>query len=220
MRILLVEDEEDLAAVVANSLREAGFCVDVAADGEDGLVRALGTDYDAVVLDLMLPRIDGWAVLRELRAAGRRTPVLVLTARDGVSDRVRGLDGGADDYVTKPFDLEELAARLRALVRRAAGNASPTLRARDVAVDTAARSVSRAGVAVALAAKEYALLELLMLHRGRLVTRDMIYQHIYDERDDSLSNVVDVYVSNLRKKLGNDLIETRRGHGYVIPGGA
>lgn len=215
MRILFVEDEEELAVVVAKAFRECGFAVDVAGDGDAGLLAATTTDYDAVVLDLMLPGTDGWAVLTALRAT-RTTPVLVLTARDGVADRVRGLNGGADDYVTKPFDLDELIARVRALVRRSVRHPSAVIRAGDLEVDTAARVVRRGGAEVPLAGKEFALLELLLLNRGKLITRTAIYDHLYEEQDETLSNVVDVYVSNLRRKLGPDLIETRRGQGYIV----
>jgi two-component system OmpR family response regulator len=215
MRILVIEDEPDLRRVVVQALREEGYAVDDAAEGEDGLHKATSWDYDAVVLDLMLPRLDGWEVLRRLRQT-RKTPVLILTARDGVSDRVRGLDGGADDYLVKPFELHELLARLRALIRRAAGSAVSAISIGDVVIDTAARLVSRAGQPVALTPREYALVELLALHRGRLITRTAIYEHLFDENEDSLSNLVDVHVSNVRKKLGKDFITTRRGQGYVI----
>jgi two-component system, OmpR family, response regulator len=155
-------------------------------------------------------------VLSKLRGAKKKTPVLLLTARDAVQDRIKGLNDGADDYLTKPFDLHELVARVRALIRRSAGQATPVFAVGDVEVDTAAACVRKAGAVVALTAKEYALIELLMMHRGKLVTRSAIYDHIYDADDDSLSNVVDVYISNLRRKLGQELIETRRGLGYTI----
>lgn len=215
MRILVVEDEPDLARAVREALEAVGFAVDVAHDGEEGLHFALRVEYDAVVLDLMLPALDGWAVLERLREE-RTTPVLILTARDAVPDKVRGLDSGADDYLTKPFDLDELRARVRALVRRGTGHASSVIELGEVRVDTAARTVHRADEEIALAPKEYALLELLALHRGKLVTRTMIHEHVWDHDDDSHSNVVDVYVSNLRSKVGRDLIRTRRGHGYIV----
>lgn len=215
MRVLVVEDEVDLARTVRQALVEDGFAVDVAHDGESGLFSAEGVDYDALVLDLMLPRMDGWTVLKRLRAK-KKTPVLILTARDATPDKVKGLNAGADDYLTKPFQLEELLARVRALIRRGADKPSPLIALDDVEINTASRTVKRAGKPVELTAKEYALVELLALHKGELVTRTMIYEHIYDERDDSLSNVVDVYVSNLRKKLGKDFVETRRGQGYIL----
>jgi two-component system OmpR family response regulator len=217
MKVLLVEDEEDLLLVTATALRESGFSVDLARDGLEGLAKGETADYDAIVLDLMLPGLDGWTVLSQLRK-NKSTPVLILTARDAVADRVEGLNRGADDYLTKPYELEELIARLRALIRRSAGSPSPIVEVAGVQIDTAARTVTRHGAMVELSAKEYTLLELLALHRGRLVTRSMIYEHIYGEEDDTLSNVVDVYVSNLRRKLGSDLIETRRGQGYIIRG--
>jgi two-component system OmpR family response regulator len=215
MRVLIVEDEADLRCALAQALREEGYAVDTAPDGEEGFFKAEGTPYDAIVLDLMLPRLDGWEFLRRLRAQ-QTTPVLILTARDAVADRVAGLDLGADDYLVKPFALSELAARLRALIRRTTGTATPVVHLGDITIDMAARKVTRAGEAVHLTAREYALLELLVLHRGRLVTRTMIYDHLFDENDDTLSNVVDVYVSNVRKKLGRNLITTRRGQGYII----
>lgn len=215
MRILVVEDEPDLLASLAQALREEGYAVDTAADGDEGLYKAQSWDYDALVLDLMLPRLDGWGVLARLRQT-KRTPVLLLTARDTSRDRVRGLDTGADDYVVKPFDLPELFARLRALIRRGAGHASAIIDLGDVRVDTAARTVSHAGTIVPLTAREYGLLEFLSRHRGEVVTRTTLYEHLFDEDDESLSNLLDVHVSNLRKKLGGELITTRRGHGYSI----
>jgi two-component system, OmpR family, response regulator len=219
MRVLLVEDEADLVRAVRRTLEEEGFSVDTASNGDEGLSRAMGLDYDAILLDLMLPGVDGWTILRKLRTR-KKTPVLVLTARDAVQDRVQGLNLGADDYLTKPFSLDEMVARVRALIRRAADQPSPVVTIGDIVVDTAARVVRKAGEPVHLAAKEYALLELLVLNRGKVVSRQQIYEHIYDEDDDSLSNVVDVYVSNLRRKLGKDLLETRRNQGYIVEAGA
>jgi two-component system OmpR family response regulator len=215
MRVLAVEDEPDLLSSLLKALREDGYAVDGAPDGEEGLYKAETYDYDAVVLDIMLPGIDGWEVLSRLRKT-KKTPVLMLTARDAVRDRVRGLDGGADDYLVKPFELPELLARLRALIRRSASHAQPRLEIGDVTIDTAARKVSRQGQEVILTAREYTLLEFLALHRGELVTRTMLYDHLFDENDDTLSNLLDVHVSNLRKKLGHEFITTRRGHGYCI----
>ncbi len=215
MRILIVEDEPDLLASLARALREEGYAVDTAANGEDGLYNAEENPYDAIVLDVMLPKLEGWELLARLRKK-KKTPVLMLTARDQSRDRVRGLDTGADDYVVKPFDLDELLARLRALIRRTTGAASNRIQLGDVALDTAARSVSRGGHNVELTAREYALLEYLALHRGEVVTRTTLYEHLFDENDSTLSNLLDVHVSNLRKKLGHDFITTRRGHGYCI----
>ncbi|MGE3406856.1 MAG: response regulator transcription factor [Pirellulales bacterium] len=217
MRTLIVEDEPDMRRAVATFLREEGYFVDTAADGEDGLAKALAWDYDAIILDVMLPKVDGWKLLATLRKS-KPTPVLMLTARDAVADRVRGLDNGADDYLVKPFVLSELAARVRALIRRAAGNAQSVIDLGEVRIETASRTVLRGDEEVELTAKEYALVEYLAMHRGTLVTRTMIYDHIFDERDDSLSNLVDVYVSNIRRKLGHELITTRRGQGYLIHG--
>ena len=217
MRVLVVEDEPDLLRVIAATLREDGYAVDTAADGEEALYKATAWEYDAVVLDVMLPKLDGWSVLRRMRAV-KRTPVLMLTARDTVADRVRGLDAGADDYVVKPFSLTELCARLRALIRRSAGQAVPVIEIGDIQVDTVGKVVKRGDAIVALTATEYALVELLAMHRQRLVSRTTIYDHLFDEQDDSMSNLVDVHVSNIRKKLGRDFITTRRGLGYVIEG--
>src|SRR5436190_413951 len=215
MRILVVEDEPRLLRNLAKALREAGYAVDTAESGDDGLFKAETYDYDAMVLDVMLPQLDGWEVLTRLRKQ-KRTPVLMLTARDGPKDRVRGLDTGADDYLIKPFDLDELLARLRALIRRSAGQVRPTLNAGDVVIDTRARSVLRAGQPVILTAREYAILEYLAVHRGEVISRTELYEHLFDETDDTLSNLVDVHVFSIRKKLGANLIVTRRGQGYCI----
>jgi two-component system OmpR family response regulator len=217
MRVLVVEDEPDLLSAVAQALRESGYAVDEAMDGREGLYKAGSTAgaYDAIVLDLMIPHVDGLSLLRKLRES-RKTPVLILTARDAVRDRVMGLDAGADDYLTKPFELAELLARLRALIRRAAGDAVPLIQAGDVEIDTRSRTVSRGGQSVSLTAREYALVEYLALHRGTLISRATLYEHLFDEEDDSLSNLLDVHVANIRKKLGKDFITTRRGQGYLI----
>jgi two-component system OmpR family response regulator len=215
MRILVIEDELDLLQALTQSLREAGYAVDEAADGRNGLFKAEGTTYDAIVLDLMLPGMSGWDLLSSLRRS-RSTPVLILTARDSLSDRVKGLDAGADDYLTKPFELPELHARLRALIRRAAGQPTAKIEVGDVTVDTVRRAVYQEGQPVALTPREYALVELLVLYKGTLVTRTMIYDHLFDDEDDSLSNLVDVHVANVRKKLGKDFIITRRGEGYEV----
>lgn len=215
MRVLVVEDEPDMRDAIAMFLREENYSVDTAADGKEGLYKARNWDYDAIILDVMLPLMDGWKVLAELRKT-KATPVLMLTARDAVADRIRGLDAGADDYLVKPFVLSELVARIRALIRRAAGQSQPLLIIGDVRIDTSARTISLRGEVVALTAKEYSLVEFLALHLGKLVTRTMLYDHLFDEQDDSMSNLVDVYVSNVRRKLGHDLITTRRGQGYMI----
>lgn len=218
MRVLVIEDEPDVIRAVAMFLREAGYSVDTAENGEDGLFKAVAWDYDVILLDVMLPKRDGWSVLEELRRQKKSTPVLMLTARDEVKDRVRGLDIGADDYLVKPFELSELVARIRALIRRSAGKAQSVIEIGPVSIDTTARTVSVDGNSVALTAKEYCLLEFLAIHRGELVTRTKIYDHLFDEYDSSLSNLVDVYVSNIRRKVGRELITTRRGMGYIIEG--
>jgi two-component system OmpR family response regulator len=217
MRLLIVEDEPDLLSSLAQALREEGYAVDTASDGEEGFYKAENSDYDAIVLDVMLPKLDGWAVLQKLRAI-KKTPVLMLTARDQTRDRVRGLDTGADDYLIKPFDLAELMARLRALIRRGAGQTRNLIEIGPVAIDTAAKNVSLSAKPVILTAREYALVEYLALHRSEVVTRTALYEHLFDEDDSTLSNLLDVHVSNIRKKLGADFITTRRGHGYCIEG--
>jgi len=215
MRILIVEDEPDLLASLAQALREEGYAVDTADNGDDGLFNAEGTDYDAIILDVMLPGVDGWEILRCLRKT-KKTPVLMLTARDQTRDRVKGLDTGADDYLVKPFDLDELFARLRAIIRRSANQTTNVIEIGEIKIDTALRNVSLKEKTVELTAREYALVEFLALHRGEVVTRTQLYEHLFDENESSLSNLLDVHVSNVRKKLGAEFIATRRGHGYCI----
>lgn len=215
MRLLIVEDEPDLLNVVARMLREEGYAVDTATDGEEGLYKARESDYDAIVLDVMLPVMNGFEVVKKLREK-KKTPVLMLTARGRIHDRVQGLDAGADDYLPKPFDLNELYARLRALIRRSAGDASNTISIEDVTIDVAARTLKLNSQLIDLTAREYSLVEYLALRRGKVVTRTELYEHLFDENDSSLSNLLDVHVSNVRKKLGHEFITTRRGHGYCI----
>ena len=215
MRLLVIEDEPDLLSSLAEALREDGYAVDEASDGEDGLLKAQHCDYDAIVLDVMLPGISGFAVLERLRLR-KKTPVLMLTARTRTPDRVRGLDGGADDYLAKPYELPELLARIRALIRRAAGAATTTVKIGDVTVDLAGHTVKQRGEPVALTAREISLIEYLAQHRGRVITRERLYEHLFDENDVTLSNLLDVHVSNVRKKLGHEFIGTRRGLGYCI----
>ena len=219
MRLLVIEDEKDLRAALEKGLREEGYAVDVAEDGDEGLFKAESWDYDAILLDVMLPVMDGWQVLERLRQK-KTTPVLMLTARDTVRDRVRGLDLGSDDYVVKPFSFRELLARIRALIRRSAGSASSMLELGSVRVDTAKRVVLQNGGPVELTAREYALVEMLAFRKGKVVTRTELYDHLFAEEDQTLSNLLDVHVCNVRKKLGKDFIETRRGHGYIIEGTA
>ncbi len=217
MRVLVVEDEPDLLAILAQALREDGYAVDTADNGRDALFKATAWSYDAILLDLMLPQMDGWEVLAKFRKE-KATPVLILTARDGVDDRVKGLDVGADDYVVKPFNLAEVLARVRALIRRSAGKPESRLQIGGIVIDTVKRAVTREGAKVEITGREYAILELLAMRRGELVTKSQIYDHIFDENDDSLSNLVEVHISNIRKKLGKEFIATRRGMGYVIDG--
>jgi two-component system, OmpR family, response regulator len=220
MRLLVVEDETDLLHSLAKALREEGYAVDTAGDGEEGLFKATESRYDAVILDVMLPKLDGWKVLEKVRAhksdAIKRTPVLMLTARDRTPDRVRGLDTGADDYLVKPFDLPELFARVRAIIRRSAGLANPVIHLGPIALDTRAREVRRGKEIIPLTAREYSLLEYLATRQGEVVSRTTLYEHLFDENESTFSNLLDVHVSNLRKKLGHNLITTRRGYGYCI----
>jgi two-component system copper resistance phosphate regulon response regulator CusR len=220
VRILLVEDEARLAGVLSKGLREQSYAVDVAGDGARALYHAAINDYDLVILDVMLPSKNGYAVCQELRQSGFRAPILMLTARDSIDDRVAGLDAGADDYLVKPFDFKELLARLRALSRRS-GDPRPTaLTVADLSVNTASHAVSRGGKRVSLTAKEYALLEFLVLNQDRVVGREAIAQHVWEESFDAFTNVIDVYIKRLRAKLDGPsfprLIHTRRGEGYIL----
>ncbi len=225
MRILLVEDEERVASFTARGLREQSYAVDVARDAPQALYQAAVNDYDLVILDVMLPVGDGVSVCRELRANRFRSPILMLTARDAIDDRVAGLDAGADDYLVKPFDFKELLARLRALSRRSTPPRPAVLRIADLVIDTASHAVARAGRRVNVTAKEYALLEHLAVNQGRVLSRDDIGRHVWDDAFDPFSNIIDVYIKRLRSKLAGDppLIHTRRGEGYMLsvdPGGA
>ncbi len=215
MKILVIEDEPRLARNLAKAMREEGYVVETSDNGTEGLFLAENHDFDALVLDVMLPGLDGWTVLDRLRRS-KRTPVLMLTARDHPQDRVRGLDSGADDYLVKPFDLPELLARVRALIRRASGQAVSRWEIRDLEFDTRSRTVRKSGIPVVLTAREYAIVEYLLLHRGEVISRTQLYEHLWDENDDTLSNLVDVHIFSIRKKLGAELITTRRGQGYCI----
>ena len=216
MKILVVEDNDRLRKSVVEYLRDEGFAADGAADGEDGLHRAREWDYDAIVLDVMIPAPDGFEVLRRLRSEGKAAPVIMLTARTGLDDRLHGLDSGADDYLTKPFELAELVARIRSVARRARQVSNPLMRIGSLEMNTALRSITLAGRPVDLTAREYALLELLALRREEVVSREFLYEHLFDERDDTMSNMLDVYIYKLRHKLGKGVIRTRRGIGYQI----
>jgi two-component system OmpR family response regulator len=219
MRLLLIEDDTKLASLLARGLREEGFAVDVTGDGADGLFCVTEQDYDAIILDVMLPGMDGFTVLEKMRAAGRRTPVLMLTARGAVQDRVRGLNSGADDYLKKPFDFEELLARVHALLRRAAPEPDVCLKADTLTLDPRSREVTRDGRRIDLTAKEFAILEYLLRHRGRVISRTQLSEHVWDENFDAMSNVIDVTVYRLREKIhrhGPPLVHTVRGAGYVL----
>ena len=216
MRLLVIEDDPDLNRQLADALRDAGYVVDVALDGEEGHFLGDTEPYDAVILDLGLPVVEGVTVLKRWRAAGHDMPVLILTARDTWSEKVAGFDAGADDYVTKPFHVEEVLARLRALIRRAAGHASAELECGDVRVDTRSGRVTRAGDPVRLTAHEYKVLAYLMHHRDKVVSRTELTEHIYDQDFDRDSNTIEVFIGRLRKKLGSGLIQTERGLGYRL----
>lgn len=220
MRILIAEDERDLNAILMKKLTSEGYSVDCCFDGEQALDCLAVTEYDAIVLDIMMPRIDGLSVLRRLRADGKQTPVLLLTARDAVSDRVRGLDSGANDYLIKPFSFDELLARLRAMTRTHFGMLENTLSVGDLTIDCAAHIVKRGEREILLSAKEYALLEYLMRNRGTVLSRERIENHVWNFDYEGGTNVVDVYISYLRKKIDDGhalkLIQTVRGRGYVI----
>ncbi|MEQ1749691.1 MAG: response regulator transcription factor [Prosthecobacter sp.] len=215
MRLLIIEDEPDLLRALSRALREDGYAVDTAEDGEDGCYKALATEYDAIVLDWMLPIMNGIEVLAALRQK-KRTPVIMLTAKGAVQHRIEGLNAGADDYLAKPFDINELRARLQAIIRRSAGQAGDQISIGAVVVDTWSKTVLLNGADAQLTAREYALVEYLALRRGKMVSRTELFEHLFDENEDSLSNLLDVRVSLVRKKLGADIIQTRRGQGYIL----
>ena len=220
MRLLLVEDEPRMANLVSRGLRENSFAVDVASDGDQALYMAAITAYDLILLDVMLPTIDGYEVCKQIRGQSDSVPILMLTARNAVEDRVSGLDSGADDYLSKPFDFTELLARVRALLRRARDVRPESLTVADLVLNTASHSVHRAGQNIRLTAKEYALLEFFVLRKGQLLGRQEIAEHVWDENFDPFSNVIDVYVKRLRRKIDDGfhptLIHTRRGEGYIF----
>lgn len=220
MRLLLVEDEARMARFIARGLREQAYAVDVVTNGEDALYQAAINTYDAIILDVMIPKKDGFTVCRELRAEGVRVPVLMLTARDAVEDRIEGLDTGADDYLTKPFEFGELLARLRALLRRGSELRSTVIEVADLLIDTRGQQARRRGQLLNLTTKEYALLEYLARNAGRVVGREEIAEHVWDESFDPFSNLIEVYINRLRRKVDGPfdvpLIHTRRGAGYIM----
>ena len=220
MRVLVIEDEKKFASFIQRGLKEEKYAVDVAYDGEDGMYKADINEYDLIVLDIMLPKKDGIYVCRELRKKGDETPVLMLTARDALEDKVQGLDVGADDYLTKPFAFEEFLARVRALTRRKGNSKSTQLKAGDLELDQLTHKVKRAGKEIFLTSKEYALLEYFMVHADQIVTRTMISEHVWNEDFDSFTNVIDVYVRYLRSKIDKGfkkpLLHTIRGTGYIL----
>lgn len=221
MRVLIIEDEPRLAENIGRSLREsAGYAIDIAPDGQEGLFMAESNEYDAILLDLMLPHVDGIEVLRRVRKAGQRTPVLVVTARDDKESVISLLNAGADDYLTKPFDLGELLARTKALIRRGKGQPSPVLKIGDLELNTVNRNVQRGGRPVSLTAMEYRVLEYLLHRRGAVVSKTELLEHLYDYNWEKFSNVIEVYISGLRRKLDDgtskQLIHTLRGQGYIL----
>jgi two-component system copper resistance phosphate regulon response regulator CusR len=220
MRVLLVEDDSRIAHFVAKGLREQSYAVDVAGRGEEALYQVAINTYDLVILDVMIPEPDGFAVCKEIRKAGHRMPILMLTARDAIEDRIEGLDRGADDYLTKPFEFRELLARLRALLRRPSGLQPASLTVADLVVDTTGQTVSRSGKKIPMTAKEYALVEFLARNAGRVVGRAEIAEHVWDEEFDPFSNLIEVYVNRVRRKIdtgsARPLLHTRRGAGYVL----
>ncbi len=220
MRTLLVEDEKKIAEFIRRGLKEEGYAVDVAGDGQEGHFLATTQTYDVIILDWMLPQMDGVTLCRQLRQEKITTPVLMLTAKDTVADRVKGLDAGASDYLVKPFAFEELLARLRALLRRFEGQEQTVLKAADLSMDLVTHAVTRQGRKVTLTAKEFALLEYFLRHKGEVVTRTMLSEHVWDMHFDSFTNVIDVYVNYLRKKIdkhfSKPLLQTVRGRGYIL----
>jgi DNA-binding response OmpR family regulator len=220
MRVLLVEDDSRIAHFVAKGLREQSYAVDVAGTGEQALYQVAINTYDIVILDVMIPEPDGFAVCKQVRKSGHKMPILMLTARDAIEDRIEGLDRGADDYLTKPFEFRELLARMRALLRRPAAIQPASLTVADLTVDTSGQRVSRAGKAIPMTAKEYALIEFLARNAGRVVGRAEIAEHVWDDEFDPFSNLIEVYVNRLRRKIdagsARPLLHTRRGAGYVL----
>ena len=223
MKVLLAEDDQRIANFIIKGLRENAYAVDAAADGEDALYQAAINTYDAIILDVMMPVKDGFAVCRELRESGVKTPVLMLTARDAIDDKISGLDFGADDYLTKPFDFGELLARLRALLRRSSEIRPPKIVVEDLEIDTTAQTVRRGGREISLTTKEYTLLEYLAREKGKVLGRAEIAEHVWDESFDVFSNLIEVYVNRLRSKMDEgfavQLIHTRRGAGYILDDG-
>ena len=223
MKVLLAEDDQRIANFIIKGLRENAYAVDAAADGEDALYQAAINTYDVIILDVMMPVKDGFAVCRELRESGVKTPVLMLTARDAIDDKISGLDYGADDYLTKPFEFGELLARLRALLRRSAEIRPPKIVVDDLEIDTTAQTVRRGGREISLTTKEYTLLEYLAREKGKVVGRAEIAEHVWDENFDVFSNLIEVYVNRLRSKMDEgynvQLIHTRRGAGYILEDG-
>ena len=216
MRILVIEDNARLRKSLVDYLSDEGYAVDAAADGKDGLARLIRLNYDLLILDVMLPLVDGWAVLKRLRTSNRSLPVIMLTARDSLDDRLKGLDGGADDYLVKPFEMQELLARIRAALRRAGRAPNPVVQVGPITLDMNRRTASVDGLPVELTTQEYNLLEVFIRRQNQVLTREFLYDYLFDTRDESVSNTLDVYIYKLRQKFGKHLIQTRRGMGYLF----
>ncbi|MEM6883724.1 MAG: response regulator transcription factor [Verrucomicrobiota bacterium] len=216
MKVLVIEDNDRLRKSILDYIHDDGLAADGACDGEEGFYKAANWDYDVVILDIMMPKMDGWQVLQQLRESGSDVPVIMLTARDALEDRVQGLDNGADDYLVKPFEMEELIARIRAAIRRSGGQPQPKLEVGPITLNTSRRTAMLKGRAVELTAREYSLLEILAFRQDAVVTRDEIYEKLFDERDETMSNMLDVYIYKLRQKFGKEHIVTRRGMGYQL----
>jgi two-component system, OmpR family, response regulator len=217
MRLLIVEDNAGILSALEKGLREEGYFVDTASDGVEARYKMQNWEYDGIVLDVALPEVDGITLLKELRRNHRATPVIMLTSRSSTTDKIRGLDVGADDYLVKPFDFEELLARIRSMIRRAMSNMEPEIDLGEVKINPQNRTVERSGKTIELTRQEYAFLIALAQRRGRVITREFLFDRIYDREENVDSNLLDVLVYNVRQKIGKDVIQTRRGHGYLIP---
>ena len=215
MKILVVEDNEDLRSSLVAVLQDELYAVDTAEDGEVGLYKAMNWDYDCIICDVMMPIMDGFTMINKLRDH-KQTAVLFLTAKDAVEDRIYGLDSGADDYITKPFDIDELLARVRSLIRRTGASVNPVVTIGSLSFDLNKKTVSQNEQEIELTGKEFTFAELMLHQKGKVVSRDYLYEHLFDEDDESLSNLLDVYIYKLRKKLGKDFIKTKRGQGYIV----
>ncbi len=218
MKLLVCEDNQHLRKSIVDYLKDEGFVVDQAVDGDEGIYKAQNWDYDALILDIMMPGLDGYELLKRLRAVDNPVPVLMLTARTALDDRLRGLDGGADDYIVKPFEMEELVARVRSAIRRSSGIPNPVLSAGPITLNTSSKHAYLSDRQIDLTAREYTLLEILLTKQDEVISRDYLYEKLFDEYDETMSNMLDVYIYKLRQKFGKEHIVTRRGMGYQLVG--